>query len=187
MYAASRHDGRLNVLDFGGAFGSAYWQNRRFLEHLPELRWSVVEQRAFVEAGIKEFQRDHLRFYYDVSECLANEQVNLLLLSGVLHYLPAPYDFLQSTLERRIPYVLIDRAMAHRLGRDRLSIQKVPAWIYDASYPVWLMDADRMENLFERMDYEVIDRFEPHPGTMCGPEDFSAPYVGWFLRLRTRT
>ena len=31
MWAAASNGGKLNVLDFGGALGSSYYQNRKFL------------------------------------------------------------------------------------------------------------------------------------------------------------
>ena len=44
MWAAARSGGSLNVLDFGGALGSSYFQSKNFLQSLPDLRWNVVEQ-----------------------------------------------------------------------------------------------------------------------------------------------
>jgi len=38
MWAAARNGGKLNVLDFGGALGSAYFQNKKFLKSLAEVR-----------------------------------------------------------------------------------------------------------------------------------------------------
>ena len=42
MWVAARNGGRLSVLDFGGSLGSSYFQNREFLEGIPDLRWSVA-------------------------------------------------------------------------------------------------------------------------------------------------
>ena len=56
---------RLSVLDFGGSLGVSYYQNRVFLSDLEELRWSVVEQDAFVKCGKEYFKTKHLKFYFD--------------------------------------------------------------------------------------------------------------------------
>jgi len=44
MSVAAWNKGKLRVLDFGGAFGSTYWQHRRLLQRLEALSWNVVEQ-----------------------------------------------------------------------------------------------------------------------------------------------
>lgn len=184
LYAATHETGRLSVMDFGGALGSSYRQNAPFISHLESFSWGVVEQSSFVAAGKAEFESGALRFFSSVQECMEASAPNFLLLSSVLQYLEKPYEFLNDVLGKNIPYLFIDRAMAHRLKRDRLAVQHVPAWIYDASYPVWLMDADHMEAVFVDAGYEIIDCFDPHPGSTFGPPDFRAPYTGWFLRKR---
>lgn len=182
LYAASSSRHRLSVMDVGGALGSSYRQNRSFLTHLDSVCWGVVEQDNFVRAGQAEFQTEGLRFFSDVESCVMELRPNFLLLSGVLQYLQHPHQFLSDLLRRDIPFVFLDRTMAHRFARDRLAVQRVPPTIYDASYPVWLLDADRLESAFTDAGYELLDHFDPHPGSTFGPPDFNAPYAGWFLR-----
>lgn len=182
LYAASANQGQLLVMDVGGALGSSYRQNRPFLSHLHKLLWGVVEQENFAKVGQAEFQTEELRFFPDIEHCVQAMQPNFLLLSSVLQYLEHPYQLLATLLQQAIPFVLIDRTMAHRYGHDRLVVQKVPPAIYDASYPVWLLDADRLEAMFKEFAYEILDHFDPYPGSTFGPPDFNAPYAGWFLR-----
>jgi len=184
LYTATQYAGCLKVLDFGGALGTSYHQSRPFLSHLDMLHWGVVEQESFVTAGKEEFETEALRFFPSVDACMEAVSPNFLLMSGVLQYLETPYSFLDVILSKGIPHVFVDRTMAHRLGRDRLVVQHVPEWIYEASYPVWLMDADRMEELFDSAGYDILDQFDPHPGATFGHPDFKAPYIGWFLRKR---
>jgi putative methyltransferase (TIGR04325 family) len=182
LYAASCNDQRLAVMDVGGALGSSYRQNKPFLAQLDAMHWGVVEQENFVRAGQAEFQTESLRFFPDVEACVQALRPNFLLLSSVLQYLEHPYQFLSDLLSRNIPFVFIDRTMAHRFGRDRLAVQRVPPTIYSASYPVWLLDAGRLESVFKDAGYEVLDHFDPHPGSTFGLPDFSAPYAAWFLK-----
>src|SRR5688572_1444471 len=42
-YVATTSDGRLALLDFGGALGSTWWQHRPWLANLAHVGWSVVE------------------------------------------------------------------------------------------------------------------------------------------------
>lgn len=182
LYAASNYGQRLKVMDVGGALGSSYRQNKSFLAHLEMLRWGVVEQENFVKAGQTEFQTEELRFFKSAEACIQAMQPNFLLLSSVLQYLEQPYTVLSDFLSRDIPFVFIDRTMAHRFARDRLAVQRVPPTIYPASYPVWLLDANRLESIFKEAGYDILDQFDPCPGSTFGPPDFRSPYAAWFLR-----
>ncbi|MEO8389155.1 methyltransferase, TIGR04325 family [Polaromonas sp.] len=182
LYAARELDEPLKVMDFGGALGSAYHQHRRFLES--ELRWGVVEQQKIVDAGRAEFATPSLDFFASASECMESFGANFLLLSASLQYMQDPYGLLDQLLAFNFPYCLVDRTTSHRLGRDRVFVQHVPEWIYSASYPIWLLDADRLEQCFDRHGYEVIDLFEPYPGSFAGNREFQAPYMGWFLQKK---
>ncbi|WP_158559757.1 MULTISPECIES: methyltransferase, TIGR04325 family [unclassified Herbaspirillum] len=184
LYAASRSHGKLHVLDFGGALGSTYHQHHHALNHLPDLLWGVVEQAHYVEAGRSEFSDQHLSFHFSLKECSAAVTPNFGLLSATLQYLEKPYQQLEEMLSLGLPYLLLDKTLAHRLGRDRLVVQHVPSWIYDASYPVWLLDADRLEKLFSQYDYKIGDTFDPYPGSTVQVDDFCSAYSSWFLEKR---
>ena len=39
------NNNKLNVLDFGGSFGTTYYQNRKFLKFIKKIKWNIVEQK----------------------------------------------------------------------------------------------------------------------------------------------
>ena len=156
--AASSH-GRLSVLDFGGALGSSYYQCRPFLQHMSELTWAVVEQKHFVEAGRAEFSPKPVSFYESPAEAVLGVQPNLLLLSSVLPYLPNPYARFRELLAMRISTVLVDRTFFLRRPGERLTVQKVPEWIYPASYPAWFLDEQKFKKLANEAGYRLIAEF----------------------------
>ncbi len=125
LRAALRNGGALNVVDIGGALGSTYFQCRGLLEGVGSLRWNVVEQPAFVDCGLAHFQNDHLRFFRDLSSCLAAEGVNVAVLSGVLPYVEDPHAMLQEVAQARLSHVILDRTPLWETG-DRLTVQSVP-------------------------------------------------------------
>jgi putative methyltransferase (TIGR04325 family) len=135
MWAAATHDGRLNVLDFGGSLGSSYFQHRQFLGGLQDVRWSIVEQEHFVNAGKQYVQHEQLRFYQSVDECVKTEKPNVVLLSSVLQYLENPYEILERLSEIGAMLLIIDRSPFWPQNTDGLMIQHVPPKIYPASYP----------------------------------------------------
>jgi putative methyltransferase (TIGR04325 family) len=163
---ATADHGRLSILDFGGALGGSYFQHRSFLSAVTDLEWNVVDQPAQVKCGKADFANEQLHFYETIAECLSERQPNVLLLSGVLQCLPDPYLFLEKVLKEEIPYVIVERTGFDCRGRDRITIQYVPAWIYQASYPVWFLNESSFRKIFAER-YELICEYnaenEPSP------------------------
>jgi len=135
MLAATHHGGRLNVLDFGGSLGSSYFQNRNFLQTLPEVRWNVVEQVHYVEAGQANIQDNQLKFYSTIEDCLSENQPNVVLLSGVLQCLPNTFEIVGALSTIGAEVIILDRTVVNKGAYDRIYIQYVPEEIYKASYP----------------------------------------------------
>jgi putative methyltransferase (TIGR04325 family) len=186
LFAASLNNGSLRVLDFGGALGTSYFQNKPFFSGLREVFWGVVEQYQYIDIGRAEFATSELKFYESSKECVEEITPNLLLLSSVLQYLEEPYKELDKLLKLDIPFVIIDRMMAHHFEGDRIVVQTVPPSIYEASYPVWLLSIYNIEKCIKSNDYEIVSVFEPHPGTFFGPKYLESPYIGWCLKKATQ-
>jgi len=136
MWAAAQSGGRLSVLDFGGSLGSSYFQHRQFFDGLTDIRWSVVEQPHFVQAGRQYIQNENLRFYETICECEEFEKPNVILLSSVLQYLEKPDEFLGSILKTAANVLIIDKTPYSSKMFDGLATQHVSADIYPASYPM---------------------------------------------------
>ncbi len=151
MWVAAQREGRLNVADFGGSLGSAYFQNRQFLEGLKKVSWNVIEQPNFVAAGKTAIEDSRLRFFYTLEECIQDAGMpDLLLLSCVLPYISEPYELLKQLMKHRIPYILLDNTYYNYEARDRITIQRVPPSIYQASYPCWFLDYERVKTYLEK-------------------------------------
>jgi len=156
-WIAAQHNGRLNILDFGGSLGSTYYQNKKFLDPLDDVRWNVVEQSHFVTAGKQDFEDDRLRFYFSIEECIAENKINVALLSSVLPYLQKPYDQLQ--IFDQFPFVIIDKMPLISSSRDRITIQKVSPKIYPASYPSWFFSEQAFRD-FTASRWRTVAEFE---------------------------
>lgn len=157
MHVAALRQGRLHVIDFGGALGSVYSQNRRFLDPLTDVVWCVVEQSANCTVGQREFSDNRLYFNSDLREAM-KIQPNVILLSGVLQYLQAPYEVLREIIKLRVPYIIIDRTGFTENDVDRLTIQRVPPWIYSASYPCWFFGKSGFMAVLQE-HYELLTEF----------------------------
>lgn len=163
MWTAARNGGRLNVLDFGGALGSSYFQNRKFLRSLPEVRWNVVEQPHFVETGLKNVQDDQLRFYKSIDECLTENRVNAVLLSGVLQYLPSPFDVLGKLASINADTLILDRtSFSLNDEQDIIRMQHVPENIYKASYPCYVFNENKLRQFILEKGFQLTEAFAAH-------------------------
>ncbi len=157
---AAVNSGRLRVLDFGGSLGSFWFQHRKLLEGLREVRWAVVEQPHYVDCGRKEFHDVVLSFHASVEDCLKDGPVDVILLSSVLQYLPDPYDWLARFAQTGGRWLLLDRTPFIEQERDRLTVQRVSPSIYPASYPAWFFSRKRFFEAVERVGYREILRFD---------------------------
>ncbi|MEW6470163.1 MAG: methyltransferase, TIGR04325 family [Bacteroidota bacterium] len=156
---ALENKGRLNVLDFGGSLGSSYYQNRGFFRDLQEFNWCVVEQPHFVEEGKRTFADEHLRFFHTIESCMKEHRIDLILFASVLQYLESPYLFLDQTLSRGIGHVFIDRTPVFTQGDDRITVQRVPRRIYEASYPCRILSEKKLLNCLSG-SYDLLFDFE---------------------------
>ena len=176
LRVAAANRGHLDVLDFGGSLGSTYFQCRKFLSVVEVLRWSVVDQPAQVACGKADFASDELKFYETIPDCLREQRPNVLLLSSVLQYLHAPYAFLQSVLKESIPYVIIERTAFNCSGVDRLTVQHVPARLYNGSYPAWFLSEASLRKAFAD-DYDLVCEYEANE--FLHPENGKAVFKGF--------
>jgi len=144
LWAAARNRGDLNVLDFGGSLGSCYFQNRPLLKTAGTVRWNVVEQPHYVKAGQTHIQDEKLHFYSSIQDCLSENNVNVILLSSVLQYLPDPADVFLSLLAVGADAVILDRTIINHSVSDRIYVQQVPPSIYSASYPCRSLSESRL-------------------------------------------
>ncbi len=182
VFAMDRNGDGLTVLDFGGALGSSYWQNRELLSRLGPLQWRVVEQLHFAAAGRAEFENDELRFFSDLKS--GWEKVpDLVLLSSVLQYLENPFALLEEISRRAPRFILVDRTPVLDSGRERIVVQTVPPSIYPASYACRLFAYGAIEAaLVDR--YDLRYAFEAHVGTFIEVDGARAQYRGCFFERK---
>jgi putative methyltransferase (TIGR04325 family) len=150
---------KLRVIDFGGAFGGSYRQYKAF--HRKPASWAVVEQPAMVTLGREHFKDSDLDFHPTLE---AAGPADAILLSSALQYLPAPYEVVRAIVDARIPHVIVDRTPCSAQARDILTVQKVPAEIYPASYPCWIFSRALLLEAFAPR-YDFVASFSDGTGT----------------------
>jgi putative methyltransferase (TIGR04325 family) len=167
LYIASLHNNNLSVFDFGGALGTSYHQNKYFLQHLNSLHWSITEQPKFVTIGKNEFTTAQLHFYNTLDELLKEQHPNVALISSSQSYVEQPYTVMQQIADADFEFVIIDHTGFIDAPEDRLTIQKVPPFFYEASYPCWFFSKQKFLHFWQQQ-YEVITTFQSGHSFMLG-------------------
>jgi putative methyltransferase (TIGR04325 family) len=159
LWIASLKENRLNLVDFGGSLGSTYYQNRKFLSHLKELHWSIVEQKRFVECGKRDFENEHVKFYDDLEECFREKRPDAILFSSVIQYMEKPYALMGKVQSLGFEFILVDRTPILEKGDDRITVQRVPPEIVPASYPCWFFSREKFLDAMG-IRYRLVEEFE---------------------------
>lgn len=183
MWAAARNNGQLNVLDYGGALGSSYFQNLLFMKALPSIKWNVVEQAHYVQAGQQYIEDQNIRFYESISECLVKNRPNVVLLSSVLQYLETPFDLLKEVSGVGAMCLIVDRTPFNDHDWDRLLIQKVPPQIYVANYPMWVFSRSKFEAFLDS-EWSLVSKHQCPEGVVSSKDGLPFLFQGMMFEAK---
>ena len=182
LRAACERGCKLNVLDFGGALGSSYYQSRNFLGNIEPLHWHIVEQKNFVEYGQAEIENKVVRFFDSIESCVNAEMPDVILLSGVLQYLADPLNIIGELCNIGAQYIVIDRTPIAVSGKTILTVQVVPEKINQSSYPSWFFSEVQLKEPIVSL-YEEIADFEAVDG-LLGRGEIKAQYKGFIFKKK---
>lgn len=149
----------IKILDFGGALGSHYYQNKSFLKknyEIDDISWNIIEQKKYVDIGIDQLTNDELKFFYSIEEYQEKvPQTNIIILSGVLSYLENYEIIIEKLCDIESDYIIVDRTLM--CEDDIITVQTVPDHIYKASYPCRIFSKEKLINKFNKSKkYEII-------------------------------
>lgn len=182
---SSRNGNKLTVIDFGGSLGTTYYQNIEHLSHLNSLNWCIVEQPNFVSAGKESFENEHIQFFNSMEDCLSKHpKPDLVLISGVLQYIPKPYDLLNKIQSYGIPYLMLDLVGYNDKNEDRITVQNVPPVFYgiEATYPCTFFNRSKLESQLKNNYSKAFDFTSEEEKYYIGFKPFR--YEGSFWQLK---
>jgi putative methyltransferase (TIGR04325 family) len=184
LKVASANHSHLRILDFGGSLGSTYFQNEGFLNPDIKITWNIVEQKRFVEKGKSSFESDQLHFHNSLEESQAAFTSDCVLFSGVLQYLSDPYTMIRKYLSENFEYIIIDRTAFIKAENERITVQEVPKFVYEASYPCWFFNENKFLSIFSAR-YRLIADFPSFADPDLQLEDGSPVYwKGFFFKRK---
>ena len=183
LWIAGKNNQHLSVIDFGGSLGSSYFQLRSYLQHLKELKWSIVEQTGFAAAGKTAITGGLLDFFETIEAAVAARgQHHVLLLSCVLPYLEKPFELLAAFAQKNITYIIVENTYFNPGPGNRLTVQKVPPVYYKASYPAWWLNYEQVVAALQPA-YELVAAYKNEDILYLDGQLVS--YRGFVMQLKT--
>ena len=151
----------LNVLDFGGSFGSTYFQNYSILKNKNRFDWAIVEQIKLVKFMRKFKLEDNLNFYLSISNYITQRRPDVVLFSSVIQYLKSPYKIINFLIKKKIKFFLFLKTPFF-YDKEVIKVQKVPKHIYDSSYPIRIFNQCSFLKIFLDNNYKVNRNYFPN-------------------------
>lgn len=174
--------GELKVLDFGGSLGSMYFQHRDVLKKLGKnLKWSIVEQKHFVEFGRRELSDGILDFEYEIQDV---KDCNCIIFGSSLQYVENYRLYLLDAVQRKCKYVILDKTPVS--NGDWISIERVHEPIYEGSYPFHVFDKQKTlggSGIGALKDYELVEQWIQEIGTEFMEGDRKVIFESFLFRL----
>lgn len=163
-----RNNGVVRVLDFGGGYGSHYFQLHHILQNFICVEWSVVEQPQIVQKGNAHFSDGNLEFFCSIKDAFCGCSPNFVLLSGVLQYIENYDQIISDIFEHSPDVIFLDRTPFVFGEGDIISVQHVPPSLIKSSYPVRIFSKKFFFDKFLR-EYDLFAEFDAIDRVMYGP------------------
>jgi putative methyltransferase (TIGR04325 family) len=148
---------KISILDFGGSTGAHYRLIKRFTGK--ELDYTVCETPLLVKKAVGIFSTRALHFIDDIKKY--RRRPDIILSSGALQYVPEPKYIFRKFAELRPRFIVMIRFPATESNSDRLTVQRVPRKVYNASYPCWFFSGSGWELFMQKLDYVPMIRMNP--------------------------
>lgn len=139
----------------GGALGSTYFQNRKYLADVNKLEYIIVEQDNFVNYGNKKIQNDVLKFMKTTDDWQICSKIDIVLMSGSLQYIASYKEIIIKILDLKPKFIVLDRILVG--NRFRICKETVPDEIYKGSYPVMIYSENEIIHFF-KSNYRLIEK-----------------------------
>ena len=151
----------LNVLDFGGSFGSTYFQNYSILKNKNKFDWAIIEKPRIVKFMKKIKLEDNLSFYLSVSNYVTKYRPDIVIFSGVIQYLRKPNKIINYFIKKKVKNFFFLKTPFF-YDKEVIKVQNVPSYIYKSSYPIIILNESRFLKLFTDNNYKIIPNFFPN-------------------------
>ena len=164
---------KLNVLDFGGSFGTTFFQNRKFLKYVKKVEWNIVEQKKIFNIAKN---TNFINYYESIDDIKTKPDIAIFCCS--LCYLEDPYGILKKIINIRPNFIAVDRTPFTKEKKDLFGIQIVNKKIYPARLPITCFSFDKFTNFFKK-EYILIEKW-----VSTEQPELSDNYKGFLFKKR---
>jgi putative methyltransferase (TIGR04325 family) len=175
--------GALTLFDLGGNVGNLYYCYSKYLTFPQEFDWCVHDKRSTIELGRSLASKEgetRLKFTDDLK---AMNRVDILLVSGALHYFEPSLPELLRELDERPRHVFVNRTPMTTV-RSVFTVQDA----VDSLYACKTIHRQELIDGMSELDYEMVDAWsvpELSLAIPCHPEYSVAEYSGLYFRLNS--
>ena len=156
LKSAIENNLKLNVLDFGGSFGTAFFNYNLFIKDLKSVSWNIVEQPKKVELGNSFFSntkfKNNLKFFTSIEHSNSFNKSNIFISCAVIQYVPKPYDIIRQILNSGIKYLIFERVSFIESKGEIISVQNNIS-SDGVLFPCWFLNEDKFLNSFSSKYY----------------------------------
>lgn len=168
---------QINVIDFGGACGSHYFEVRKLLPANISLKWIVVETSAMA-AKAQALANHELFFSDNLKEATRQlKEIDLFHTSGTLQCVDDPLLYLEEIIATRAKYLLFNRmgftlrdepiTLLHESYLSEHGIGKLPVSPVNnkiIEFPYTYLSKKDFDSVINTSDYKVIIEFNDDSG-----------------------
>lgn len=159
---SNTHSFARTIIDFGGEMGIHYLTYLKVCKS--PIKWIVVEAPMMASMGRDKWIGNQEIVFTDSLDrsSISDEDIVLLIASGVLQCLDNPYQYLEKMISLRPQFIYLDKLpILQNEESDFISVAYVPHQIYGISYkvPVWFFSSSKMMNFFQLSGYQVVFEF----------------------------
>jgi putative methyltransferase (TIGR04325 family) len=171
-----------SVFDLGGSIGNLFYAYQRLLPFSPSLHWTVLDlgdARTAGEELARERGETRLRYAATLNDASG---VDLLLISGSLHYFEQPIDELLKPLGSLPARVIVNRT-PFSAGPDLISVQDPGDYLL----PCKLYGRQNFIAAMARLGYSLRDSWPVHERRYwvpLYPEASHYTYFGFYFELQ---
>ena len=115
----------VNVIDLGGSTGLQYHIIRELISEKKKINWHVVESKALADRCKALFSTEELQFSDSLKTVInALKEIHLIHCSGVIQYLPDPYETLRTIAESNSHYLNFARMCFSKREKEVIILQQ---------------------------------------------------------------
>ena len=172
---STQKDKVIQILDYGGSLGSLYYKYKEKINN--NFIWSIIEQKNYVDEGIKNFQNSELNFFYNIEEYKNNHCIDIVLISSSLQYLKNYKEIMLKLISLNPGYIVILKTPFSVKYTDEVYIQKPLKHIYKSTYPSWIFSYSLFLSIINP-DYELKKRI------VVKPEFYQLSYLNLYFKKK---